>query len=455
MRKYAYLVMVMALILAFTSSCGLIVKDEAVDAQTIIVEVAGATITKTEVQQATENVLDYQQYMYSYYGMSYDRTDADHIASAQESAIQSLIEQAVIKQKIQEYGMDQFTDEELATINETVDTTYDSYFSAVQSYYFADTELTGDDLTAAVEAKMQALGYGDKASMLEDEKLSAATDKLKAEVVKDVTVTDDETMSEYASQVSNAISAYASDLTQYASDVSGGSIIYYIPDGYRYVKNLLIMISDDDKTAISTMTTQISDDQDSLDAVTSAIAELPADPAEDTDDQQKSRTELADQSATLTAEIADLTAQLNTLTENAYAAIQPTVDEVEAKIAAGTDFDSLVAQYGQDTGMQSEPTKSQGYLVCEGITTYLDVFTTEAMALQKIGDISDPFRSEYGIHILRYASDLESEQVAYSKIKDQILSNLLTEKQDTLYNDTLSQWITDANAKTYADRMNN
>ena len=46
MRKYALLVMVMALILAFTSSCGLIVKDAEVDAQTVIAEVAGTTVTK-------------------------------------------------------------------------------------------------------------------------------------------------------------------------------------------------------------------------------------------------------------------------------------------------------------------------------------------------------------------------------------------------------------------------
>jgi len=455
MRKYALLVMVMALVLAFTSSCGLIVKDEAVDAQTVIVEVAGTTITKAEVKQAAENVLDYQEYMYSYYGMSYDRTDADHIASAQESAINALIEQAVIKQKIQEYGEDQFTDEELATITETVDSTYDSYYSAVKEYYFADSELTGDELTAAVETKMQAMGYGDMESMLADEKLSAATDKLKEDVVKDLTVTDDEAMSEYATQESTAMSTYSSDLTQYASDVSSGAIIYYIPDGYRYVKNLLIKIGDDDKTAISNMNSQISDDQDSLDAITSAVAELPEDPAEDTEDEQRSRAELTEQSDTLTAEIADLTAQLETLTESAYEAIQPTVDEVEAKIAAGGDFDALVAEYGEDTGMQSEPAKSLGYLVCEGITTYLDVFTEEAMALKKVGDITDPFRSDYGIHILQYASDLESKQVPYSAVKDQIIEDLLTEKQDTLYDETLNQWIADANAKTYADRMNN
>ena len=49
MRKYALLVLLMAFIVAFTSSCGLIVKDAAVDAQTVIIEVAGKTIVKADV----------------------------------------------------------------------------------------------------------------------------------------------------------------------------------------------------------------------------------------------------------------------------------------------------------------------------------------------------------------------------------------------------------------------
>ena len=87
--------MLMAFVVAFTSGCGLIVKDAEVDAQTVIIEVAGQSIVKADVQQAIESVLDYQEYMYSYYGVSFDRTDADTIASAQETAIDSLIEEAV------------------------------------------------------------------------------------------------------------------------------------------------------------------------------------------------------------------------------------------------------------------------------------------------------------------------------------------------------------------------
>lgn len=455
MRKYGILAAMMAFILVFTSSCGLIVKDSAVDAQTVIIEVAGKTFTKAEVQQAIVNVMDYQEYMYSYYSLTYDRTDPDTIAAAQETAINSLIEQAVTQQKITELGMDQFTDEELAKLKGTVDTTFSSNMETVKNYYFSDTKLTGADLDAVVEAKMQELGYGTRESLLEQQKLSESMNKLKAMVVKDTVVTEDEITAEYNSKVAAAITTYASTPTQYATDVSNGAILYDAPEGYRYVKNLLVKISDEDRTALSDFAAQISDKQSTLDATKTAISELPADPATDTDDQAKSRVELGTQSDTLTAEIDSLAAQQTERTETAYAAIQPKINEIEAKIIAGENFDALIAQYGEDPGMQSEPTKSAGYLVCAGLTNYAEVFVTKAMALKKIGDVSAPFRTDYGIHILQYASDLKSGQTELSAIHDQIQAELLTAKQNALYDETLKQWVTDAKAKTYADRLNN
>ena len=455
MRKYAILVGLMAFVVAVTSSCGLIVKDEAVDAQTVIIEVAGQSIVKSEVQQAITNVMDYQEYVYSMYGMSYDRTDADAIASAQETAINALIEEAVTEQKITEYGLDQFTEEELATITKTVDETYANIIQSVQSAYFADTELTGDELDTAIDAKILELGYGTREEILTSEKNTVAMDKLRELVVADVAVTDDEVSQEYASGVSSAMTTYASDLTQYAADVNNGEIIYFHPEGYRYVKNLLVKISDEDSAAIASLQTQIADNQETLAAVQTAIEELPADPAEDTEDQVKSREELTGQVDTLTVDIADMTTQLDTLTETAYGDIQATVDEIVTKIQAGEDFDALIAEYGEDSGMTVEPTKSAGYLVCEGLTSYYEVFVNEAMALKSVGDISDPFRSSVGVHIVQYASDLEAGQVKLSAIRGEIGAELLATKQDTVYGDTLNQWIAEANAKTYTDRLSN
>jgi parvulin-like peptidyl-prolyl isomerase len=453
MRKRIFLAVVMIAALVLSTSCGLIEKDAAVDAQTTIIEVAGQTITKADVQSSVDNTLSYQEYIYSMYGMSFDKTDKTNISDAQDSAIESLIQQAVIDQKVVELGFDSFNEEELAKIQTTVDETYDGYVSSVTTNYFADTTLTGEELDKAVVEKMTELGYPDKDSLLVSQKATESEAKLKASVVKDLAVTDEEIKTEYDSKLESAKSSYAEDLSQYGSDVTSGSTIYYRPAGYRNVKNILRKLSDTDSTTISDLQTQQTDKQSDLDTNATSIAALPADATTDTADQASSRVTLTAQKAELEAAIADLQTQLDAAKKTAYAALQPTIDEIHAKLAAGEDFDALMAEYGEDTGMQSEPAKTDGYPVCAGDTNWVEAFTEAAMTLTKVGDVSAPFRTDYGIHIVKYVSDVTEGAVPLAELKDTISASLLTTKQDDLYDTTVSQWVTEANAKIYKSRL--
>ena len=151
MRKRVILALVLVFALLMSTSCSLIVKDEAVDMATPVIEVAGKTFTKGEVKAETEYFLDYNEYNYNYYyGMEYDRTDAAAIAEAQDQAIKYLIQSAVLDAKLAEYGFDSFTDEELAQIEATAKEDYELYRETIQNFYFHDSELTGDELEAAI-----------------------------------------------------------------------------------------------------------------------------------------------------------------------------------------------------------------------------------------------------------------------------------------------------------------
>ena len=101
MRKRVILAFMLVFALVAASSCSLIIKDEEVDKQTPIIEVVGKTFTKAEVNEQVEAVMDYEEYMYSMYGISYDRTDASTISMAQDSAIDAMVQQAVLEKKEQ------------------------------------------------------------------------------------------------------------------------------------------------------------------------------------------------------------------------------------------------------------------------------------------------------------------------------------------------------------------
>ena len=155
-----------------------------------------------------------------------------------------------------------------------------------------------------------------------------------------------------------------------------------------------------------------------------------------------------------TAEIADLETQLADAKEAAYAAIQPTVDEVLEKIAAGEDFDALIEQYGQDPGMESSPAKEDGYPVSADSTNWVAEFRDAAMALENVGDVSEPVRSEYGIHIIKYVSEAAEGEVGLDAVRDALETEVLTQKQDEAYNAAVEAWVEEADAKIYKDRLN-
>lgn len=454
MRKRIVLALLLVLALLATTSCSLIVKDEEVDKQTPIIEVGATTITKEMVNQQMEEVHGYMEYMYYLYGMSYDRTSESAIATARDQAVQLLTENAVMEQKIQELGLDQLTAEEEAQVQADADETWQTYYDSTKTFYFSDTELEGEELEAAILEEMTALGYPTKESIQESARTTLEQEKLRSEAIKDVAVTQQELEDAYNANVESARSSYETSLSSYGTDVNNGSTIYYVPAGYRFVKNILIKLNDDDSTAISELNSQLTSKQSELATAQSSLSALGDDASADDEETALNRETLTATEKQLTGDITALTKQLNEKTEEAYAAIQPVVDEVLAKLAAGEDFDALMEEYGQDTGMQSSPAKENGYPVCAESTNWVQEFTDAAMALAQVGDTSaEGLRTSYGIHILKYVSDSVEGEVGLDAVRDTLEADLLSEKQDETYSATLDQWIADANVKTYLDKL--
>ena len=104
MRKKALLAVLMAAVLLL-SGCTLIVKDQAVDNATEIIRMGDRVVTKKEVKEQVDSVLQYNEYMYSMMGQSYDVTDPQVIASAQEEAIDDLKKDLTLTAKAKELGL--------------------------------------------------------------------------------------------------------------------------------------------------------------------------------------------------------------------------------------------------------------------------------------------------------------------------------------------------------------
>ena len=130
-------------------------------------------------------------------------------------------------------------------------------------------------------------------------------------------------------------------------------------------------------------------------------------------------------------------------------------ERIMTEFGTMADFDALLEEYGEDTGMKNEPNKSRGYLVCDGLSVYEQSFQDAAMALEKVGDVSaELVKTSYGYHILQYATDIAAGEVEYTdEIKSNIYDTMLSDAKDAAYEAAVTQWVSEAKVTTYPKVM--
>ena len=360
--KKALLALLVASVLVLTG-CALVEKDEAVDAARVIVKVGEDTFTKSEVQASVDYQLSYMQYIYSLYGYAFDPTDAESISDAQDSVIDGLIERAVLDQQAAAQALT-LTEEQQTELDASIAEVWEEQLSSVQELYFEDTELTGEELEAAVLAKSEELGYT-KDALVESETKSALRDALE-DYIKGLVAqpTEEELAAELQEHVESDKSTFESNPNAYGTRWNSNDVtLYYRPDGYRLVKQILVKFTDEDQAVLDDLNNKISDQNTAISTLTSGLTDAgvedvdallsqvdvtlekgealatPTDLSDSFDETVAEDTaELARQLAEAQALLTFYQEKLAEATETAYANIDATADEVLTKAVTDAGY---------------------------------------------------------------------------------------------------------------------
>ena len=131
---------------------------------------------------------------------------------------------------------------------------------------------------------------------------------------------------------------------------------------------------------------------------------------------------------------------------------EATANQLVERINAGEDFDKLMAEFGTDPGMQSEPNKSLGYLMNKD-TNFVPEFKEAALKLMNVGDITAPVKTDYGYHIIKLVSKLTSGERSFSDVKDAYVEGMLAKLQTEHFRDKVTEWMNAASITKYEDRI--
>lgn len=369
---------------------------------------------------------------YAQYGLRID----DYAEEIKQDILTMLVRDAILDDKAVELGVAELDETTKAELEKQAAETFETY---VESYkeYFASEGASDED--AREQTIAQLANYGVTQEALTEQMVANYVDEqLYNAVTADITVSDEEIRASYDQMVETAQTDFADDYT-YNSARNSGEPIAWNPEGYRAVKHVLIKFDDDQAQQYSELKRTL----DSLDAELEAL-DAPAEETADAEpaEAQRSREEIEADKGKVVAEI-----------EALYSQLLPEAQKVIAEFEGGADFDSLIEQYGQDPGMQSEPTSVNGYAVAAGSTTWDPAFTEGAMSIAEPGQISGAVYGRNGIHIIYYMSDIPAGPVPFEDLADDAEAIALQTKTDDTYSAQIDAWVEEAAPVYHVDRF--
>lgn len=117
--------------------------------------------------------------------------------------------------------------------------------------------------------------------------------------------------------------------------------------------------------------------------------------------------------------------------------------KVKERLKNGEDFAKVAAEVSTDPG-----SKDKGGDLGEGSYTDFVKPFVDGVVATKVGEVSDPVKSDYGYHVIKVISKDDIKIKKFDAVKDQIKDTLLKTEQQKAFNNTLDQWKKDAKVET-------
>lgn len=366
---------------------------------------------------------EYVEYMFSAYGYTMDGYEDYY----KQDIATTMVEDKIVQFKAKELGLATPTGEQEAELRLSAEDNLNMYIET----YSADFEAEGKDEAAVLAETIQFLTENGitAESMYNQELTYFAANNLYEYVVADIDVTDDELKAEFDSLVAADEANYA-DAYYYESALMSGTTVYWHPEGFRNVRQVLVKFDDDQSDRYDEITGRISDLE----------AELTAEPAEG---------EEARATEDIEADIAAAQAELDAL----YAELQPTADEVVSEFEAGASIHDLIYLYGGDPGSLNEDGTTNTYAVSAESSAYDPAFIEAAMSVSEIGGLSEPTPGMYGLYIVYYDSDVVSGPVDYESVKEDLYYTVLETRRTEAYDAQIAAWCEELNVVYYMDNF--
>lgn len=243
MRKWNC-ILVLLLIAALLCGCGAkeaAAPTEPVDA--VIAKVNGQEIHASDFEPYR------QQYLVSYLAAGEDPADAAGTAYVEDAALTACIQDFLIQQDMQEQGCYTFDEATEAWFRQAGAAAYQDAL-AQAAEYLRDTLELGD----GADLEKAALVYANERGVTEERYVQVFRDEYAAAtynawLTRDCPVTEEDITAAYDAYVAESRERYGEDVAAFETAISAGEAVWYQPEGYRSVLQILLPAEGGEKIA--------------------------------------------------------------------------------------------------------------------------------------------------------------------------------------------------------------
>lgn len=383
------------------------VDETAAEAPVVVAEYNGGQIMSDEAAR------EYSEQMT---GFIFDGYSEEEIADILlDEVLRYMVSDRVLEAHAKEMGVYELTDEDRAQIEAEALENYGEQMEFYRS--FVDTEgMTEEEANGAVKAYMQESAGVTLDSLSAELESGWWMQKIYDEITKDVSVSDAEVQTAYDELMAHQKESFEAYPDDFEFAQRNGEIIVYNLSGYRAVRMLLFGFDD------------LQDGEEAA-ALLDELKELNPETAAE--------------------QIAEYQARL----EEIFAPLQARAQEALNELQTGADFCELMERLGEDEGMTDAALREKGYYVSSDSLLWSQEVISAAMALENAGDISGMVRTADGVCILQYVGEVPAGEVALEEVRAELTQETLEGKRYNAYENQLEQWLEEADAVYYPERM--
>ena len=357
-----------------------------------VVRVGGFTYSLSTVQHSLDSLLDLSTMLRG------DAPTAEEKAARVQTVTDSFVDLGILENRLTERGQGSFTDAEQEQINETARMKYEELW---QMLYQQMRENDPSVTESAVTEQMDSMGFTMDA-ILAEYRLQALQDRAIDLFVGSIPLTQAQVDDYYEEQfVAPDREAYEGNIARYDQEIlMNNNESFYTPSGYRALRQIVLAIPDEALEAVREDYVALNRDARSMSSALQNLT-MAAVEADSWEDMREAKEVYKEAAESLAQSQSRYTAGLEAA---ALPMVQDTVDEIMKQLESGVDFQTLIGRYSTDKTDRN--LTGEGYPFHPESEAWPERFIQMANTLAAPGDVSAPFVTQEGIHILYYDADL-------------------------------------------------